>query len=442
MLWLTPIVYVALLVVTFVVRRAEGSWYSPAAFFLGAWSLLAGLPLVFGPTAVPPAGLVFVLGAGLSMALGAELARRRLGPTGASGSPSRSLPGLPWLIAGSTVLGVIAVALVLQSKGRGLDVFLSPAALRHTAHEFSVARYSEGWQEPVLARVLVTAMYLGPLLSGVLVAARSTRSRWLSLLALVPGGMMAAVLTTKASLVLPVVFIVASYLASRLALGAPPTLKARQSVVLFGLAIAGAATLVLIQMGRYAYTTPTQAVTVATLLMSQLFPYLGVFSNWFQQGGWHTLHPSWGAYSLAGVFDLLHLSVRPSGLYTDQAMVNGAPYNVYTVFRGVIEDFTVPGAIAVFGLVGYAAEVAYHRVRLGDFRSVAVLAAFFVFTMWSFVVDIFIYNTVLLACVLLAFYLRAVWRPATRAIPAVDETVSTSAHLVRDVTTAAASRRA
>src|SRR5260370_25887241 len=123
-------------------------------------------------------------------------------------------------------------------------------------------------------------------------------------------------------------------------------------------------------------------------------------------GGWSTIHPTWGRYTFAGLFDLARLSPRAQGLYTDQMLVDREPYNIYTVFRGLIQDFTLPGALAFVGAIGFLAQLVYARVRSGLLTYSAFLAAFYAFTVWSFITDIFIYNTIIASFLVLATYLR------------------------------------
>jgi hypothetical protein len=101
-----------------------------------------------------------------------------------------------------------------------------------------------------------------------------------------------------------------------------------------------------------------------------------------------------------------------AGLYTDQVQIDGAGYNIYTAFRGFIEDFTVPGALVFLALVGFGAEVVYQRVRSGNLRFAGLLTAFYAATLWSFVVDLFIYNTIVLAFLILIGYLVLTGKPA------------------------------
>jgi len=173
-----------------------------------------------------------------------------------------------------------------------------------------------------------------------------------------------------------------------------------------------------IQMVRYAgWQVQGRLASVVGLLWLDSFPYMGVFSSWLQG---HALsvntHPTLGQYTFAGAFDLLHIHTRVAGLYTDQVQIDGAGYNIYTAFRGLIEDFTVPGALLFLALVGFGAQIAYLRAKSGDFLSVGILAAFYAATLWSFVVDVFIYNTIVLAFLVLIGYLAIAPRPFFRRV--------------------------
>jgi oligosaccharide repeat unit polymerase len=316
-------------------------------------------------------------------------------------------------------MGLAVVVLILFSvEGRaGAPRLTSPRAVIETIHQLAIARNGGTWEEPAAARVLTSAMYLGAMLSGLMIGVRKSGSaRWLSLIVFVPSVLVTVILTTKSSILLPIALGASSYLATSIAAGNPPTFTVKRAAWVAGLVAVIAIGFVLIQMARYAGWARGSPGAVIQLLWLNVFPYLGVFSSWLQANGLSTnLHPTLGSYTFAGVFELLHIHSRVAGLYTDQVQINGAGYNIYTAFRGLIEDFTIPGALVFLGLVGYGAQLAYRRVRSGDVRFVGVLAAFYAATLWSFVVDVFIYNTIVLAFLVLIGYLVIAARPLWRA---------------------------
>jgi len=417
MSWLTAAIFLLVPAIAWLARKSGGSWYSPAAFFAGFWCVFAGLPLIAGPISVAPAGMLFVAAACAAVLLGSWIAGRRHATPAASPFPPQEPPLLGWLIAACTVLGLAVVVLILYSVETSSSAprLLSFGAILESIHKLAVARNGGTWEEPALARVLTTATYLGAMLSGLMIGLRDRGwSRWLSIVVLVPSVLITVILTTRSSLLLPLALGAGSYLATSIAAGKAPSFTLKRVAWLAGLVVVMVGAFVLILMARYAGSPAGRPTPVVESLWLNTFPYMGVFSGWLQRYGlWDSLHLTFGQYTFAGVFDLLHIHSRVAGLYTDQVVINGAQYNVYTAFRGLIQDFTIPGALVFLALVGFGAELAYGRVRSGDIRFAGLLAAFYAATLWSFVVDVFIYNTIVLAFVLLIGYLALAPRLST-----------------------------
>jgi hypothetical protein len=147
---------------------------------------------------------------------------------------------------------------------------------------------------------------------------------------------------------------------------------------------------VLIQMLRYQYTTPLQALQVIGALRVAFFGYLGVFSDWFQHGAWQQSNLSWGAYSFAGIFQVTGLQVRTPGVYGDMAYLGpqGIPSNIFTIFRSLIEDFGFAGSLVALLIVGFAAGLAFSARRTNRILSIPILSAFYATTLWSHTDDV------------------------------------------------------
>ncbi|HSS60646.1 MAG TPA: O-antigen polymerase [Candidatus Limnocylindrales bacterium] len=417
MTWLAAAIFPLVVVVALLARRMGGSWYAPAAFFGAYWCVFGGLPLLASPIGIQPVGMLFVAGACGALLLGAWLAHRLVPNFAITNAPPDEPPYLGWAIGACTVLGLMVVAIILYSVETGSNAvrILSLDAIVQTIHRLAVARNGGTWSEPAVARVLTTATYLGPMLSGVMLGMRTAgRARWLSLVSLAPSVMITVILTTRSSLLLPIALGASAYLATTVATGRAPSLTWRRVAWLAAGVAVVAIGFVLIQMARYAGWSSGRPSAVVQSLWLSVFPYLGVFSLWLQNDGVSaSLHPTFGQYTFAGFFDLLHIHTRVAGLYTDQVVIDGSQYNIYTAFRGVVQDFTIPGALLFFALAGFGAELAYQRVRSGDAALIGVLAAFYAATLWSFVVDVFIYNTIVLAFVLLIGYLAIAARLAS-----------------------------
>jgi oligosaccharide repeat unit polymerase len=120
------------------------------------------------------------------------------------------------------------------------------------------------------------------------------------------------------------------------------------------------------------------------------------FADWYAHA--NEEEPEWGARTFAGEFDLLQIRKRISGRYLETSNVVGTEStNVYTLFRGLIEDFTPIGAIVAALLAGVIAQVLYARRHNLSPAAALVLAAFYGTVLYSPIVSFFSYNGVLLA---------------------------------------------
>jgi len=433
-LWVNLPGAVALVVVALVARRQQRSWLAPGAFFALCWCAFVWVPLlVVGSVDVSPFAVWFIVACVVAVVVGSELgisaarsAHRRV--VNDSLHRSRDWPYLEMLIALFSVVGVLVVLLLLRTKGLNLAVFFSSDLLGQAERQYSVDRYLNGVVEPIDQRLLTTAIYSAALLSGLLLAVRPVGVRWLvASLPLLPAAGMATLLTTKTSVLYSLVLIASSHLAVRVGVRKPGEkvveMPIRGSIVVLGVALVPF--FIFTQVGRYGYsvTNPDQVAEVATILRLHAAGHLAAFSAWFQNAGLATAHPSMGTYTFAGIFDALGIRSRPAGIYPEDVYLGfpGIYSNVYTLFRGLIEDFTLLGCLLALLVMGWIGGFAFWRLREGRIRYVPVFAGFLGIGLWSFVVNLFVYNTIIFAWILFALYLAICTRRETkRRVPVAD----------------------
>lgn len=431
--WLLSVPPALLLVVLALVsRKQQGTWFAPGAFFALVWSLFVWAPLLLvNDVGVWPGAVWWIALSATVLSLGSTVGMATANAWGKADAvkiPVSAIrwPGLEWFVVVSTLLGFVAVFVFISRTKSGLHLFSSLGALCQSGRDFYLSRNRaqlSGLSEPLPARLLLTATYLSALLGGLMLATRSSGTRrWIALLPVLPAVGVAAILTTRSSITFAVILLAASYFAARVAASAgrerlltPAKLFAFTGTVLAVLTLS-----VLLQMCRSQYLNPSQSVEVLAGFRFDALGYLAVFSAWFQQGGWHPSRLSFGAFSFAGLFDLLRLKGRVPGLYTESLLLgpHNHPVNIFTVFRGLLEDFGPIGALLLLLGVGFGSGFAFAGARRGNFLYVPILAAFYAATLWSFVVNLFSYNTMLLAWTVFAAILLLVRLvPDARSVP-------------------------
>jgi len=143
-----------------------------------------------------------------------------------------------------------------------------------------------------------------------------------------------------------------------------------------------------------------------------------VFSQWLEREWLNGGELGWGAYDFAGVFDFLNLAQRAQGIYMEGIYVGTGEWstNIYTVFRSLIDDFSLPGAIVILLVMGMAAGFAYRKVLAGACFWLAPLSFFYAFASWSGVGSIFNYNSLVLAWLLFVVSLSPIGLHLLRSV--------------------------
>jgi oligosaccharide repeat unit polymerase len=394
-------------------RASARSWLSTGPFYALVWSVYLLLPLALTPDyPVFPMGLWYIVLCVLAVCAGSVLAPRTdPKEDGLRGyDPDHPLPGLRALLVAAIVCGFLSSVVALVSSGRGFSVFLSGEAYVQTAHELSVGRYSEEYVPSTLSQILLTGVYLSPMLGGILFSVkRSRKDGALALASLLPAILIALLHTTRATFILGGILWLAGNLGMRVWRDRGATRLFTPRAVAISASVGGF-TLVLFCLGQVvrvgALPTPDALfeVLVSPHLRAWFFGHLFAFSGWFEQA-WDTQEMAWGGYSLAGLFDQLGLFPRAMGLYTEaRELAPGVRTNIYTVFRGLIQDFTLPGALLFLWVVGLLAARAYDRTTHGHLAWMPILIAFYAFVC-DYITSIFNYNSILLAWIFLTLYI-------------------------------------
>ena len=80
-------------------------------------------------------------------------------------------------------------------------------------------------------------------------------------------------------------------------------------------------------------------------IRAYFFGYLSAFSTWLS-GNFESNY-NFGLITFAGIFNLIGLMERPLGFYDSVYIADGTSTNIFTAFRGIITDFSIPGAIFI-----------------------------------------------------------------------------------------------
>lgn len=356
---------------------------SPVQVVPAYWAALTLLTVLLYPgSALTIQGVVIALGFSLAFALGARLALGRIGADGSPVSDARPLPLSPSVLSRLVVVGAcgpaVAAFLALRSNGFDLSQVASFAGLLESSNAISVARYSGQEYSSPLSSVLLGFGYAAGLVAPLAVGAGGPR--FLVAVPIVASLVYSAVTTERLGLLVTLSFVVGGWLATRiLSQGRVPRVSLRGVglAVLVGGGLGAA--FIAIAFLRIGVVDGGAAQDVLEKQRTYALGSLPALSEWVDLNSAGYASPlrdkdlGWGSASVAFVGASLGIDRLEYRAYDEFVAIDDSGHfsNVYTVFRGLILDFTVAGAVGVASLAGFV----FGRLYVGAARARSSLAA-------------------------------------------------------------------
>jgi oligosaccharide repeat unit polymerase len=281
------------------------------------------------------------------------------------------------------------------------DIEISKDSILRLGHFFSVARYIENYELPFQIRILILGVYTAALSGGFLFALTKKRIiKILSLLPIIIIIMNGIIIAARAGIYLSIFLWLSGFLSIKILLyQGNYKLDIKKIFCIMILITFMLIVYILLQWVRGGVEKKFYNSALLSHGMISILGYLSAFTNWFKNADLSTI--TLGEYTFAGLFDLLGISERELGVYPEPSYFTGT--NIYTVFRGLIQDFTLPGALLLSFLVGFISGLAYRKCCQRYILWTFFLSLFYSFTLWSHVVSLFTYNSLILAWFIIIF---------------------------------------
>lgn len=400
-----------------------GSGLAPGAFVMGFWGfLMLAVGLLAPDYAVTGIGAVAIFLACLTMALGSSLVPIKRTQIKVGSSRPLDAGNGRYLMAaciGGSLLGLAAIPTYTVAAGFPLSSLFSLQDVFTLAHYYSYSRYNiPGFREPNLAVFLTSFMYWAGFCGG---ARFALGGKWVqrifSMACFVPAVGITLILTTRASFLFTAVMWLAGYLAVSVMFSAGQwrvLTKKRVTIALVGV-IAASGMYVLGGMFRSGRIGLSHIASSLPNLFSAFLGSVPAFSAWIAHA-WDASAPlGLGSSTLAGPLGLLFQITRAhfNPMIVGHGNINSAPTTVYTIFRELISDYSLPGAFVTLILFGFMGALAWRGALARRWLGVVMLAAFYLVVMTSFVGSPFAYTTIVVGWALFAFTLlleRGLWK--------------------------------
>lgn len=393
--------------VAILARRTERSWLAPAVVWPLAWSANATAAAAFGyPSAQLVPALLWLLLSCCVFLTGGVLVRGIEPRVPVRAPVPDPFPLLRTIVGLLSLAGLAGLAVALNQGGFALTDIVSFGNLARIAAA-SRASFTFGEQESsFVARLLLVIAYAGPPFGGLCFRlARGWRASALGLLPLVLITLIGVVYGSRMGVLFGGSLWLGAYLAARIlhSSGSPDS----GGRVL----VAGGVTALLIMAGLSAgvqfirYSLGNQKA--ASLIIADPFGFLPAFAEWFNgavlsqsalTGGFYTFE----RFARMAGYSLPAVSTVDVGFTTS---------NIYTVMRGLLEDFGPLGSLSLTGAAGAVATLAFQRTRAGHSPWVATLALIYAFQLSGLALSLFQYTAPMLGALTFAAFIGAAARP-------------------------------
>jgi oligosaccharide repeat unit polymerase len=415
------LVAVGIVLVGSFARVQDRSWVSPAGLFALIWAAYIPTLLFFVQNVDPfVKGMVWILVSTAAVWAGSAMAGSLCPPPVArTVEPSAAAVGfLRSIVRWPILIGLADVVWLFAQRGFSVSQVFSVSALMMVSAANRSEAYAGEADTPVLQRFAFMALFLGVLYGGMLFRLSTRRTdKLLGFLTLFLIIIINTLHGSRFGSIYGGAFWLSAYLATHVALSDPAKGVGSRFLLRFGVAAVVIVFAFSFMTMAVRYTLfsgeSTGALVTLRYMLADPFGFVAAFGIWFGESGTRADGPLFGARVFRRLIGLW--GVAPPDQYP-AIDVGFSTSNIYTIFRELIEDFTLYGSLVALAIYGFLGRVAFWATtaRRGA-GALPWLTLAYVFAFTSVATSGFAYTTITGAAILFAATFRFI-PPVTGAV--------------------------
>ncbi|MBT3676376.1 MAG: oligosaccharide repeat unit polymerase [Candidatus Marinimicrobia bacterium] len=392
--------FLAMLATAGITSKITKSWLSPGAFFACCWSFFLLVPLIFTPEyKTDQFGLWYVAIFTMACAAGSIVAFRELperhydvhGPV--YGIDSKILY---YSFLGLNLISLIGLVLLFRHASATYNFGYYANSWMSIPNLIAIDRYSGYINYPFIIKYSLYCIYPANLIGGLLLGLTSisNRNKILTTIPLFLALFLGIIEGARTSILLGLVLFFSSWMSAFMVIRQAKTKENSYLKFILGsgfLIVSFTGFFILIQWLRQGMDT-----IIVDLLLDRIrayfFGYLSAFTQW--AGQIDQLEITAGLTTFAGPFNLAGIIERPLGFYGPVNISNGISTNIFTAFRGLINDFSIAGSICIAFVLGFILQLIFQNRFHQTLIKTIPISMFYAFTLYSPLISIFHYNSI------------------------------------------------
>ena len=390
------------------------SWLAPASIFSMLWFLLLSITLFIAPEfPIYPFGLWYILAISIALTLGSLLIPKDILPDSDRYHSIEAI-NLFFFTRSNLILLVIAIFCLISIVGIFVLLFFGVNRYGLSFNIFSIISLPGQLYDDRDAGILLIPWYIryltyfimpSSLLGGILVPFEKYPRKIICYLPIILAILIGMVYTTRASILLSIILFISGLFSSYIILKNDDNyfLSFRSFFNFASLLIFLLSSWIFLQWLRGGGDSEFIFYPIINSIKSAVLGSTTAFTTWLQNYNQNSL--AFGLYTFAGPVDIIGLNDRQLGFYSEFISLPNGYSNIYTAFRGLIQDFSITGSILICFFIGIVAQLSYRRCRDGNVIWLIPLSLFFAFTFYSPFISIFSSNSVTMAWIISFFVL-------------------------------------
>jgi oligosaccharide repeat unit polymerase len=398
-------VLLAMVILAVISRLYNRSWLEPGSFFLVVWFGFIFLPLIVAPeNPIYPVSIWYIFSFAVAILLGSAVWNKvdpatRLGKALTMGVPLDRYANILFnFTLVFTAISIVGVGVLIFSGMWRYNLTFDLFSLSSLPNLFYVDRDTGIFTLSWIVKGLMYLVYTTALLGGITYRLLEEWKRYFCFFPLLIALLYGLTLAVRSGIILSIILWCSGWCGAKVYMK-DQTFKIKT----VGLAVISLIFFVFIFISvswlRSGADDPFFIMAMVDNARINYFGHLTAFSNWFN--GYQYKSLAFGSNTFSGPLDLLGVIDRKIGFYEEYIYLSGRGYtNIFTFFRGLVEDFSIPGTLmAGFG-VGMLARLAFNRCSYGHFLWMIPLTLYYAFILYSPIISLFNYNSAIMAWII------------------------------------------
>ena len=310
-----------------------------------------------------------------------------------SNSINRSASGWHYLAIISSVLTLVGLIGLIRYSYQEFQLLNNAISLLILPQEFAADRYGGIQYLPTNIKLLSYMIYPAAVSIGALVGGRFWR-QWTRLIPILLSLGYGIIYSSRTVVILTIVSLVSADWAIRVLTEKKAQPQLKKLIVLLSIAIVAFPIIfIMLQWLRQGLDSEFIFNEMVNIARTSMTGSISAFSQWYHH--YHGLGFDWGQNTFAGPFELLGFGERVQGFYLDFSHVGETHINIYTAFRGLLQDFGFIGSIFFLLMFGFISAIVFYFVQKGWVALVPVLALLNGWVLFSPFISLFVNNSII-----------------------------------------------